>query len=110
MARARTKPTPVDRTKGAEARTKRPVSAASKARTRTAQKNAVATRPSGKLGLLLDHVATDAGATAEDLVAATGWQRHSVRGALSRLRTFGFPTRLETVDDRKVYRLVSAKA
>lgn len=61
-------------------------------------------------GLLLDHVATDGGATAEELIAATGWQRHSVRGALSRLRSQGFATRLEVAGDRKAYRLVSSEA
>lgn len=67
-------------------------------------------RPGGKLGLLLERLATDAGATADELAAATGWQKHTVLGALSRLRSRGFAMRLETAGDRKAYRLVAAEA
>src|SRR3954453_3251268 len=47
-------------------------------------------RPAGKLGILVDLLARKDGASAVELMAGTGWQRHSVRGALSRLRTRGF--------------------
>lgn len=40
-------------------------------------------RPGGKLGIIIDRLAAKAGATADELVAATGRQRHSVLGALS---------------------------
>ena len=62
--------------------------------------------PAGKLGLILDRLANKGGATVDDLVKATGWQKHSVHGALSRLRTRGFAIRLETVNDQKAYRLI----
>jgi hypothetical protein len=62
-------------------------------------------RPGGKLGDILGHVASKNGATADELVAATGWQRHSVLGALSRLKARGFAIRLETKADRRTYRL-----
>lgn len=62
-------------------------------------------RPSGKLGDILGRVASKNGATADELVAATGWQRHSVFGALSRLKSRGFAIRLEAKADRKTYRL-----
>lgn len=63
------------------------------------------TRPDGKLGLIVDRLATSAGATADELGEALGWQRHTVLGALSRLRARGFAMRLEPDGDRNVYRL-----
>lgn len=62
-------------------------------------------RPAGKLGLIMDRLAAKRGATADELVTATGWQRHSVLGALSRLRSRGFMLRLEKQGERKAYRL-----
>lgn len=61
-------------------------------------------RPAGKLGVIVDLVAAKTGATADELVAATGWQRHSVLGALSRLRSRGFAMRFDARADRKAYR------
>ena len=48
-----------------------------------AQKSAAAKRPGGKLGLILDRLERTAGATLDELVDATGWQKHSVHGALT---------------------------
>ena len=62
-------------------------------------------RPGGKLGVIIDRLAAKTGATADELVAATGWQRHSVLGALSRLRARGFAMRFDANADRKAYRL-----
>ena len=62
-------------------------------------------RPGGKLGVIVDRLAGKNGATADELVAATGWQRHSVLGALSRLRSRGFTMQLNAHTDRKAYRL-----
>lgn len=62
-------------------------------------------RPGGKLGLIVDRLSAKAGATADELVAATGWQRHSVLGALSKLKSRGFAFHLDTLADRKTYRL-----
>lgn len=62
-------------------------------------------RPGGKLGVIIDRLAAKTGATADELVAATGWQRHSVLGALSRLRSRGFAMQLDAHADRKAYRL-----
>ena len=39
--------------------------------------------PSGKLGTLLALIERPEGATIQQLVEATGWQAHSVRGAMS---------------------------
>jgi hypothetical protein len=62
-------------------------------------------RPRGKLGLIIDHLAAKRGATADELVEATGWQRHSVLGALSRLKARGFVFNLDSISGRKAYRL-----
>jgi hypothetical protein len=64
-----------------------------------------ATRPGGKLGQVVDRLSATGGATLDELMAETGWQRHTVRAALSRLKARGFGSRLETRDNRKTYRL-----
>lgn len=66
-------------------------------------------RPGGKLGLLLDAVAGPNGATLEDLTTRTGWQPHTTRAALTRLRQRGFDVRLgAATGGRKAYRLTTA--
>jgi hypothetical protein len=62
-------------------------------------------RPGGKLGQVVDRLSATGGATIDDLMAETGWQRHTVRAALSRLKVRGFASRLEARDNRKAYRL-----
>ncbi len=69
-----------------------------------------AKRPGGKLGLILDRLGRKTGATIDVLVDATGWQKHSVHGTLSRLRSGGFAIRLEATKGRKAYRLAPGKA
>jgi hypothetical protein len=51
-------------------------------------------RPGGKLAVIIDLLAKKGGASANELVTQTGWQRQSVLGALSRLRTRGFGMQL----------------
>ncbi len=75
----------------------------------SAQKSDAAKRPGGKLGLILDRLGRKTGATIDELVDATGWQKHSVHGALSRLRSGGFAIRLEAKESRKAYRLAQAE-
>jgi len=65
---------------------------------------AMANRPSGKNGQVLDAVAATGGATLGELVALTGWQPHTTRAALTRLRQRGFSVYLETDGGRKAYR------
>ncbi len=67
-------------------------------------------RPGGKLGLILDRLGRKTGATIDELVDATSWQKHSVHGALSRLRSGGFAVRLDSTKGRKAYRLAPAEA
>jgi hypothetical protein len=66
-------------------------------------------RPGGKLGLIVDRLSTNMGVTADELVEATGWQRHSVLGALSKLKSRGFAFHLDTHADHKAYRLTASK-
>ena len=65
-------------------------------------------RPGGKLGALLDAVARPEGATLEDLSAAAGWQPHTTRAAITRLRQRGYDVRIATMGTRKAYHLVPA--
>ena len=70
-----------------------------------------AARPGGKLGQVLDAVAAEDGATLAELAALTGWQPHTTRAALTRLRRRGFILVLGSADsagDRKAYRAVPA--
>jgi hypothetical protein len=67
-------------------------------------------RPSGKLGAILAAVAGPDGASLVELADAAGWQRHTTRAALTRLRQRGFDIRLETSDGRKAYRLAGKAA
>jgi len=88
--------------------------AASRKSTQASKKNAPPpeanpARPGGKLGLTLDRLSTQTGATADELVEATGWQRNSTLGALSKLRSRGFKFNLDAHADRKAYRLTELK-
>ena len=67
-------------------------------------------RPSGKLGAILAAVAGPDGASLVELADAAGWQRHTTRAALTRLRQRGFDIRLETTDGRKAYHLADQVA
>ena len=65
--------------------------------------------PGGKLGLILNRLKARKGATIADLVEVTGWQPHSVRGAISGglKKRFGLIVASEKVDGRgRVYRIV----
>jgi hypothetical protein len=64
-------------------------------------------RPRGKLETVLSAIETDAGATLEELVAATSWLPHTTRAAITRLRQRGFDIQLAERDGRKAYRLAA---
>jgi len=64
-------------------------------------------RPRGKLETVLRAIEADAGATLEELVAATSWLPHTTRAAITRLRQRGFDIRLVERDGRRVYRLAA---
>lgn len=62
-------------------------------------------RPTGKLAFVLESIERDDGATLSELTERTGWQPHTARAALTRLRQRGFPIALETRDGRKAYHM-----
>lgn len=65
--------------------------------------------PASKLDQLLALLAGVEGATIEQLVAATGWQKHSVRGAMSgTLKRKGHLIASTKADGVRRYRLVVA--
>ena len=68
-----------------------------------------APQPGGKPGLIVERLSAKTGATVDELVAITGWQKPSVLGALSRLRSRGFAVQLDVQPHRKAYRLAKAK-
>jgi Protein of unknown function (DUF3489) len=71
-----------------------------------AQAADAASRPGGKLGVLLDAVWRPEGATLEELTAAVDWLPHTTRAALTRLRQRGYDVRLASMGSRKAYHLV----
>ena len=75
----------------------------------SAQNPDTVNRPGGKLGLILDRLERKTGAMVDELVDATGWQKHSVHGALSRLRKRGFDIQLKATKGGKAYRLTQAE-
>ena len=62
-------------------------------------------RPKGKLGTLVEMMATGDGAALAELSDSVGWQPHTTRAALTRLRQKGFDIRLVTEGEQRVYRL-----
>ena len=76
----------------------------------TNRKNSKATapKPSGttKLALLVAHLSTPGGTTIAELCKATGWQPHSVRGALAgALRRKGHLIRSGKEEGQRRYRI-----
>ena len=65
-------------------------------------------RPAGKLGEVLTAVGVKSGATLVELVSLIGWQPHTARAALTRLRQRGFKVHLREDEGRKAYHLTQA--
>ena len=68
-----------------------------------------AARPGTKQALLIDLLKRKKGATIEEIVEATGWQAHSVRGAISGAlkKKLGLTVTSERAEDRgRTYRIV----
>lgn len=68
---------------------------------------AIPDRPS-KIGMVIDLMRRPDGATLDDLVAATGWQPHSTRAALTGLRKKGHVIGKIRRDDTTCYHLTGA--
>lgn len=64
--------------------------------------------PKGKLGALVALLLRPEGATLEAMQAATGWQAHSVRGAIagSIKKKLGFDVASEKAEGGRVYRIM----
>ncbi len=68
-----------------------------------------AVRPGTKQALLIDRLKRKKGATIEEIVEATGWQPHSVRGAISGAlkKRLGLAVTSDPIEGRgRVYRIV----
>ena len=99
-----TKPRPKQRSRRAEPK---PAGARPKGRTSPA-----AVRPGTKQALLIDLLKRKRGATIEEIVAAIGWQPHSVRGAISGAlkKKLGLAVASVRVEDRgRVYRIAGSR-
>ena len=70
------------------------------------------TEPKGKLGALLALLKRPEGATIETMVATTGWQAHSVRGAMSGAlkKKLGLTISSEKTEGGRTYRIEGDKA
>ena len=72
-----------------------------------------APRPGSKLATVLQLLESEAGATIAEIMAATGWQQHTVRGALAGSITKKFARSLtsDKIDGRgRVYRTAKSPA
>lgn len=64
------------------------------------------TRPVSKIDLLINKLKRPSGATIDELVKATGWQPHSIRGAMAgALRKKGHVVTSLKADGTRRYRL-----
>jgi hypothetical protein len=68
--------------------------------------------PKGKIGALVGLLRRPSGATVETMMQATGWQAHSVRGAMSGAikKNLGLAIASDKTEDGRVYRIVSEAA
>ncbi len=93
-----------------KARTKKPRTVRKPAAPNSNSKQSLpAVRPGTKQALLIDLLKRKGGATLDEAVAATGWQPHSVRGAISGAlrKKLGLPVESKVVEKRgRVYRIV----
>jgi hypothetical protein len=66
-----------------------------------------AAQPKGKLGTLVDLLRRPEGATLKVMQEATGWQAHSVRGAIagSIKKKLGFSVSSAKADGERIYRI-----
>ena len=68
---------------------------------------ATKTKPQSKIEQMIGSLQATSGASIEDLARITGWQAHSVRGALAGvLRKKGHVVTSEKIDGTRRYRLV----
>lgn len=72
----------------------------------------VAATPKGKLGVLVALLRQPEGASLAAMTAATGWQAHSVRGAMSGAlkKTLGLAIASEKTEAGRIWRIVEPAA
>ena len=72
----------------------------------------VASEPTGKIGVLVTMLRRAEGATIAAMMTATGWQAHSIRGALSGSvkKALGLTLLSTLTDTGRVYRIVEGQA
>ena len=68
--------------------------------------------PQGKIGLLVSMLRQKDGATIDAMMSATGWQAHSIRGAMSGSvkKALGLNLLSEKTDAGRVYRIDAGTA
>jgi hypothetical protein len=73
---------------------------------------AVSAAPKGKLGALVTLLRRERGATLPEMMDATGWQAHSVRGAIAGAikKKLGLTVLSEKSEDGRSYRIPEAQA
>ena len=64
-------------------------------------------KPSTKISKVKDLLSRKSGATLEQLMKTTGWQKHTVRAALTGLRKKGHAIERETLAGKSIYRIVA---
>ena len=99
-ARAKKSPAPAKKSRPQRAKTSKASLAGTPAKARKGTKQAT----------LIEHLQRKEGATLADLVKATGWQAHSVRGAISGAlkKKLGLAVMSEKVEGRgRVYRIAA---
>lgn len=68
-------------------------------------------KPKPKIEKLIVRLEKGKGATIEELARLTGWQKHSVRGAMAgSLKKKGYTVSSEKIGDERRYRIVEAPA
>ncbi|MBP8235906.1 MAG: DUF3489 domain-containing protein [Rhizorhabdus sp.] len=80
--------------------------------TTNAPKRAKARATKSKIDIIIGLLKRPKGATLEQLAAATGWQAHSVRGAMSGTlnKKQGLEIGSEKTDGGRVYRIITVPA
>jgi hypothetical protein len=81
---------------------------AAQSRSKASSESPPPARPAGKVGILVELLRREGGATIDAMTSASGWQAHSVRGAMSGAigKKLGLNVVSEKVDGGRVYRIV----
>jgi predicted ArsR family transcriptional regulator len=75
----------------------------------TPKKNEAAAPVTSKQQQLTEMLLSDAGATLTAMVEKTGWQKHTVRAALTGLKKKGYALSSDKLDGVRTYRAVAPK-